>query len=73
MSKQIGKNEFSNFILSLDKSLENDVNFLYDVYLNIYEGIGELTDNSTLPSSISIDSITLIYYLIGEFLYTTHQ
>ena len=71
MSKQIEKNEFSNFVLSLDKSLENDVNFLYDVYLNIFEGIGELTDNSTLPSSISIDSITLIYYLIGEFLYTT--
>ena len=71
MSKALSKLDFVEIINRLDPSLNGDIDFLFDTYSGIFEGITSMSENSELPKGIEINSVTLVYYLVGEFIYTT--
>ena len=45
-------------------------NFLYEIYDVSQESINELDSNNMLDRKISLNHIELIYYIIGEFVYS---
>ena len=71
MNQIIDKQVFQNFLNSLDKNLNKDSDYLYDVYSNVYSGLSEMKGNTQGVDSFKINSLELIFYILGEFKYAT--
>ena len=71
MNALISKDTFKSFLLGLDKNLEPHQDFLYDVYEGVYEGILELNSKENGEPIFNVNSIELIFYILGEFNYAT--
>ena len=71
MNKLISKEAFNSFVERVDPIHISEVGFLYDLYENTFEGINEISKSGSLQGEIEINSIDLIYYILGEFVYST--
>ena len=71
MNALINKETFISFLLGLDKNLEEHLDFLYDVYSNIYDGIHEINNKGNEGPIFNVNSLELIFYILGEFKYAT--
>lgn len=69
MNSIIQKETFRSFLLKLDKNLEPHLDFLYDVYENIFNGINEINNGNSSQPTFNINSLELIFYMLGEFNY----
>ena len=71
MNNIFSKENFTLIINRIDPSLNNDIDFLYDLYSSLYEGIVEISNSNETFGQFSVNSFELIYYLVGEYLYST--
>ncbi len=71
MSNIISKENFSIIINKIDPSQSGDIDFLYDLYSSLYEGIEDISKNNETFGQFNVNSLELIYYLLGEFIYST--
>ena len=71
MNNLIKKEDFKLLIAKIDAPHLSEVDFLYEVYEQVFNGIEEISKENQLFGNITINSIDLIYYLIGEFVYST--
>ena len=71
MNNIIFKEIFTSIIKRLDPNHLSEVDFLYDVYESAFNGINEMSDGGAFNAHIDINSIDLIYYILGEFIYST--
>ena len=71
MNNLLKKEEFRIIISKISAPHLSEVDFLYDIYEQTFTGIQEISKESQLFGNITINSIDLIYYLLGEFIYST--
>ena len=71
MNNKVNKEEFTKLIERLDPAHLSEVDFLYGVYEDTFDGILEINQVNSLGLKININSMDLIYYLLGEFSYST--
>ena len=71
MNNIFSKENFTLIINRIDPSLSNDIDFLYGLYSSLYEGIIEISNSNETFGQFSVNSFELIYYLVGEYLYST--
>ena len=66
------KELFVTFLKKLPNRDENDFDFLYEVYSDVFTGIDEMyfSKDSSFKEK-SINSLELLFYLLGEFDYAT--
>ena len=65
----LSKTEFKNFITSFSFPYLENIDFLYEVYSLAIGAIDDFA-KSKIISITSVDSYMVIYYLLGEFLYS---
>ncbi len=68
--KALEQKEFNGVITSLHLNFDLDSDFLYDLYKQIIEGISSLGDTPIKVDKNNINHIEIIFYLIGEYIYT---
>ena len=61
---------FEMIINRIEPSLLSEVDFLYEIYENTYSGIVELSKEEPTVTITNINSLELIYYIVGEFTYS---
>ena len=72
MNKIIEKDAFTSIVNRIEPSVSKYIDFLYEVYEITFTGIDDIDQKELmLNAPISINSFGLIYYLIGEFVYST--
>ena len=71
MNNIISKENFVKIISRIDPHHLNDVDFLYEIYESTFNGIDELSKDKSLAGEFIINSLDLIYYLLGEYAYST--
>ena len=71
MNKQLLKSEFNEFVKSSFPQYKNSLNYLYEMYEETINGILEVNEESHLFPNFEINSYDLIYYLLGEYSYST--
>ncbi len=71
MNKKISKELFKNLVEKADPIHLGELDFLYELYENAFEGINEISQSGSLNGEIEINSLDLIYYILGEFVYST--
>ena len=66
------KEVFTDLVNRIEPGVINYIDFLYEIYEDTFNGIDEIDQNELLVrEKININSLDLIYYLIGEFVYST--
>lgn len=70
MNKMLDKNQFIDLLNTLDPNLAIDLNHIYDLYENIYQGIIEINEENHLHENLEVNSGDIIFYLLGEYLYS---
>ena len=71
MNSQLTFEQFSEQLKSLNAQLMLNYEFLYDVYANVYQGLKEISETKQVGYSFDINSYEIIFYLLGEYLYST--
>lgn len=71
MNKLFSKEEFKEQLKFLESYNETNFQYLYDVYSATYEGLLEISKARQAGTSFEINNSSLIYYILGEFLYST--
>ena len=54
-----------------DLKTKYDADYLFDAYSNIYQGLSEISDNKETGQSFEVNSMEILFYLLGEYLYST--
>ena len=67
----ISKEIFTQLIERIDPIHIGSVDYLYDVYESAFNGINDISMSGSLNEEIDINSLDLIYYILGEFVYST--
>lgn len=65
------RDQFDSLINSLMNSSVINKDFVYKVYLTASEGIDQLIESNIISNVGYINPVDLIYYSVGEYLYTT--
>ena len=71
MSNILNKETFKSLINRIEPKFAAHCDFLYEIYEATYEGINDLSEEQQLVDKINVNSLELIYYLLGEFSYAT--
>lgn len=71
MSNILNKEQFRLIINSTSPNLLQRVDYLYEIYENIYLGLIEISKTKQAGVSFDVNSIEVIFYLLGEFVYST--
>ena len=71
MNKILKKEAFISILEKIDSAHLSESDFLYDIYQTAFEGIVEINPDGIIDNDFSINSLDLIYYVIGEFVYAT--
>ena len=67
---KFSKEQFINIIKSLSENMVSSSDYLYDVYENVYLGLEEISNTKQAGVSFDINSLELVFYLAGEYLYS---
>ena len=70
MIRVFNKSECDRVIDSLNNSSHLNKDFIYKVYTFTNEAIQQISDSNVLTNAPVINPIELIYYIVGEYLYT---
>ena len=69
MSKLLTKEEVSNLVNRIEPRQMKNIDFIYEIYNDAFEGVGEMKNE--LSPTFEVNSIDLIFYLLGEMVYST--
>lgn len=70
MNNAFSKEKFIDVCNHIVNQNELDFDYLYDLYRNTFDGIKEIDDESHILNDQQINSLSIIYYLLGEYLYS---
>ena len=71
MSNKLERKEFEEMTNFIAQGQRIDVDYLYDIYSFTYDGLEEISESKEAGQSFDINSRDLIFYLLGEFIYST--
>lgn len=71
MNNAIDTLTFNNLLKNIIEPQEGANEFLYDVYTLCVDSINELNEASLMPTALSVNHMELIFYIVGEYLYST--
>ena len=64
------RSQFDRIVGLLNNAKEIDLDTVYKIYTTTTEGIQDLVDNNVLSGVKNINPLDLVYYCIGEYIYT---
>ena len=70
-SEKFSKDLVNRIVANIDNNGNIDADFVYEIYEAVYEGILDINENNALNTRVSINSLEIIYYIIGEYAYST--
>ena len=70
MSSKFSKEQFSQYLSFIDSNSELDINYLYEVYVTVFDGLEEISTTKQAGQSFEINNEELIFYILGEFIYS---
>lgn len=71
MNKKFTKEEFTSRIIVLNTDSNANIDYLYEIYSDIFDGLVEISKNKETGQSFNINNMELVFYVLGEFLYST--
>ncbi len=71
MNNKFTQEQFNEILQKVNPNLLEFTDYLFEVYSFTFDGIVDLNSSNTLNTTFIIDSYEIIYYLIGEFIYST--
>lgn len=70
MNNKLSKEQFVENLRFLEKNVELNTDYLYDVYVTVYDGLVEISKNKVAGQSFDINNGELVFYILGEYLYS---
>ena len=64
--------QFDSVISQLTNAKELDSDCIYEIYSVASDAMQNLLDSNILPAFRNVNPVDVIYYCVGEYLYTTH-
>ena len=62
--------EFAKFMQNLHLTNGLDIDYLYEIYRDVFEGLSEISANKEAGQTFDVNSFDIIFYLLGEYLYS---
>lgn len=70
MNKIFTKDEFLEYMKIFTTNINFDVDYLFDVYVDVFNGLDSISKNKEAGQSFNIHSLDIIFYMLGEYLYS---
>ena len=67
---KLNREQFDNFVDLLNVNFPINKDIVYQIYTMTTDGIQDLVDNNVLTSLKSVNPLEIIYYSLGEYVYT---
>ena len=71
MNNKLTKEEFEQNIAFFNENSTLPVDYLYDVYEYIFDGLDDISSNKETGQSFDINTSELLFYILGEYIYST--
>ena len=71
MNNKLRADEFKEIIIKAEPNQESNIDYLYEIYEETYEGIKDINEIPNVPNNLEINSYDLSFYILGEFVYST--
>lgn len=71
MNEILTKEQFSKFISVVAPNANLKIDYLFEVYENVHEGLISISDNKEAGVSFDVNRTEVIFYLLGEYFYAT--
>ena len=71
MNEILNKGQFAKFINAVAPTANLRIDYLFEVYENVHEGLVSISDNKEAGVSFEVNRTEVIFYLLGEYFYAT--
>ena len=71
MNNKLSKEEFVQSLAFIGENSTLPTDYLYDVYEFIFDGLKDISINKETGKSFEINNEELVFYILGEFIYST--
>ena len=71
MNEVLTKEQFAKFIKAVAPNAELNLDYLFEVYENVHEGLISISNNKEAGVSFEVNRVDVIFYLLGEYFYST--
>ena len=71
MNEILNKEQFAKFINAVAPTANLRIDYLFEVYENVHEGLISISDNKEAGVSFEVNRTEVIFYLLGEYFYAT--
>ena len=70
MINKLTREEFYKILNSLSIKEDYKLEYLFETYESIFEGLTDISNSKEAGDSFEVNSSNIIFYLLGEFLYS---
>ena len=71
MNKKFTQIELNEVLQKINPGLTQFSDYLFEIYSFTFDGISELQSSNQLNTSFTVDSLEIVYFMAGEFIYST--